>query len=89
MNEVPPHMSEYEHQSHPATPVDPRAPAATAARHYRGADGVQWTVRERHYADRSPALYFESDASFRRVTSYPRNWHELPAAELESLSYGR
>jgi hypothetical protein len=55
-------------------------------REYCDANGVRWRVRELHPGDRSVALYFESDAAFRRVTEYPNDWRELPTSELEIIS---
>jgi hypothetical protein len=45
-------------------------------------------VREKATLGRSPALYFESAATFRRVTQYPLDWHELATDDLEVLSHG-
>ncbi len=50
--------------------------------------GIAWCEREKATLGRSPALYFESAATFRRVTHYPRDWHELATDELEVLSHG-
>jgi hypothetical protein len=44
-------------------------------------------VREKATLGRRPALYFESLGTFRRVTQYPPDWHELPPADLEILSH--
>ena len=60
---------------------------ANAGRRFRDADGVSWHVRERGEAGRPPALYFETEMAFRRVTHYPLNWRDLPTAELEILSH--
>jgi hypothetical protein len=55
-------------------------------RRYEDANGVVWRVRERQPLHLPPALYFETDAAFRRVTNYPADWRDLPTAELEILS---
>ena len=57
-------------------------------RRFVDTSGVAWCVREKATLGRSPALYFESAATFRRVTQYPRDWHELATDELEVLSHG-
>ena len=57
--------------------------------HFRAGDGVRWSVCEKRPPNRTPALYFESDAAFRRVTEYPVEWQELTAVELERLSHRR
>lgn len=65
-----------------------REPAdAEAGRRFRDADGVNWRVRERETVGGPPALYFETEMAFRRVTRYPLDWRELPTAELEILSH--
>ena len=46
-------------------------------------------MREVKRADSAPALYFESEIAFRRVTRYPADWQGLTAAELDALSHGR
>jgi hypothetical protein len=61
--------------------------AADAGRRFRDADGVNWLVREREAAGSPPALYFETEMAFRRVTHYPLDWRDLPTAELEILSH--
>ena len=67
------------------------------ARRYRGdrplrlvrdPDGLVWRIREISFVDTSPSLVFESEGIFRRVRHYPRNWHELPDAQLYALSWG-
>jgi len=62
-------------------------PAAAAGRRFRDADGVNWHVREREAVGCPPALYFETEMAFRRVTRYPLDWRDLPTAELEILSH--
>lgn len=52
-------------------------------------DGVRWCVREVQSKTRPTALYFESEASFRRVTHYPLDWQALSAGELAVLSRGK
>jgi hypothetical protein len=62
---------------------------SAVVRRYQDGDGVRWQVRElRNTAARLPALYFESDSAFRRVTRYPADWRDLPTGELEILSHG-
>jgi hypothetical protein len=82
-------MPDYERHAHLTKPPSRQAPLDPATRQFNDADGVRWRVREMRRSDRAPALYFESDASFRRVTSYPLDWHDLTAPELESLSHSR
>ena len=82
-------MPEFERHTHLTKPPRRRAPLDPATRQFSDAHGVRWRVREMQRADRAPALYFESDASFRRVTSYPLDWQDLTAPELESLSHSR
>jgi hypothetical protein len=82
-------MPQFERHAHLTTqPLRP-APPDPATRQFNDADGVRWRVREVQCSDLAPALYFESDAAFRRVTSYPLDWHDLTAPELESLSRSR
>ena len=70
-------------------PLRGSAEVGPTGRHYRDSDGVRWCVREVQSVRRPPALYFESDASFRRVTRYPRNWQALSGTDLEILSHGK
>ena len=60
---------------------------ADPGRRFRDSDGVNWYVRERESAGNQPALYFETEMAFRRVTHYPLDWRDLPTAELEVLSH--
>jgi hypothetical protein len=55
-------------------------------RQYLDADGVSWRVGELRMPDLPAALYFETEASFRRVAAYPSDWRDLPTEELEILS---
>jgi hypothetical protein len=63
----------------------------TGAR-YLVIDNETWTVYENpksgppHYG---PALVFEDGKFARRVRNFPREWRELPDAELYSLSWSR
>ena len=57
-------------------------------RRFTDASGVIWCVREVRLPDRPAALYFETDAAFRRVQHYPRDWRNLPTGELDFLSRG-
>lgn len=50
-------------------------------------EGRVWRVREVQFADAPPSLIFESDAGFRRVRAYPRNWFMLAEEELYALSW--
>jgi len=59
----------------------------TTPRVFSDAEGVLWRVREWQVPERPPALYFECDHAFRRVTHYPQDWRELPTGELEILSH--
>ena len=65
---------------HPAAVRGPRE------RRFVDASGIAWCVREKAILGRGPALYFASAGAFRRVTQYPRDWHDLPTSELEVLS---
>jgi hypothetical protein len=56
-------------------------------RRYVDAEGVAWCVHEREAAGREPALYFETNGLFRRVTDYPAGWRDLPTGDLEALSH--
>jgi len=56
-------------------------------RRYCDANGVAWRVQELQPPDLAPALYFEYDRGFRRVTNYPADWRDLPTGELEILSH--
>ena len=60
---------------------------AAAGRRFHDADGVTWHVGEREVEGHPPALYFETEMAFRRVTHYPLDWRDLPTAELEILSH--
>ena len=77
----------FEHQS-TATPLASPA-AGQAGCHFSDDNGVRWSVSEKQSENRAPALYFESDAAFRRVTHYPLDWRNLSGAELELLSHHR
>jgi hypothetical protein len=62
-------------------------PNGGSERRFRDAGGVTWHVSEREAAGLPPALYFETEMAFRRVTHYPFNWRDLSTAELEVLSH--
>ena len=64
------------------------AESSRAPRQFNDANGVTWRVREWRPPGRPAALYFETDAGFRRVTHYPEDWRDLPPGELENLSRG-
>ena len=51
-------------------------------------DGRLWRVREVVFADTAPSLIFESEAGFRRVRAYPKDWSALTDSELNDLSWG-
>jgi hypothetical protein len=76
-------MSDREVPLHTSTECDP-----TRHRHV-DIDGVRWCVREVRSESRPTALYFESDASFRRVARYPLDWQTLSTGELAVLSRGK
>ena len=74
----------------PSAPVPvillPAVVQSPCERRFVDASGIAWCVREKATLGRSPALYFDSAGTFRRVTQYPRDWHDLPTGELEVLS---
>jgi hypothetical protein len=57
-----------------------------------GADGREWTVRElpppSYDRRRGPSLVFSADDVWRRVRTFPVNWHERSDAELYQISLG-
>jgi hypothetical protein len=57
-----------------------------------GADGREWVVRELpppvYDRRRGPSLVFSADDVWRRVRTYPANWHERTDAELYEISLG-
>jgi len=54
---------------------------------YLDTAGSAWRVYERRAPDRPPVLVFESAKAIRVVRDYPENWHTLPRAALEALSW--
>ena len=62
-----------------------------ASRTFLDADGAQWRVFERPFADydrRSAlSLIFSSDSAVRRVRDYPADWFDLSDADLATLSW--
>ncbi|HEY2375025.1 MAG TPA: hypothetical protein VGH98_03530 [Gemmatimonadaceae bacterium] len=50
-------------------------------------EGRVWRVREVSFADDAPSLIFESEAGFRRVRAYPKDWQVLNDSELYELSW--
>jgi hypothetical protein len=68
---------------------DRRGPAHPdqGGRKFSDAHGIAWLVREIRSLERPPALYFECDTAFRRVTRYPTDWRDLSTGELEALSH--
>ena len=73
-------MPESRRMSHTSSAKD------TSGRRFSDENGTLWQVREVQTANRPAALYFETDVAFRRVTSYPKDWRDLPTDELEILS---
>jgi hypothetical protein len=55
--------------------------------YYFDGAGVSWRAYERRVPDQKPALVFESAHAIRIVRDYPDNWHTLPRAALEALSW--
>jgi len=55
--------------------------------YYIDGAGVAWRAYERRRAGQKPALVFESTNAIRLVRDYPANWHTLPRAALEALSW--
>ena len=49
--------------------------------------GVMWRAYERRRPGQLPALVFESRDAIRLVRDYPDDWHTLPHAALEALSW--
>jgi len=52
-------------------------------------DGRVWRVHEIRFADSLPSLIFESEAGFRRIRAYPKNWQTMSDSELYELSWQR
>ena len=67
--------------------IERKSADADAGRRFHDGDGVSWHVWEREEKGGPPALYFETEMAFRRVTHYPLNWRNLPTMELEILSH--
>ncbi len=55
--------------------------------YYIDGAGVAWRAYERRRPDQKSALVFESTNAIRLVRDYPANWHTLPRAALEALSW--
>jgi hypothetical protein len=55
--------------------------------YFRDGAGVSWRAYERRRPGQKPALVFESPNAIRLVRDYPANWHTLPRAALEALSW--
>jgi hypothetical protein len=49
--------------------------------------GVPWHAYERRRPGQRTALVFESANAVRLVRDFPANWHTLPRAALEALSW--
>ena len=54
---------------------------------YTDGKGVMWRVYERTRPALGRALVFESTNAVRLVREYPADWHTLPRAALEALSW--
>lgn len=54
---------------------------------YADGAGVVWRVYERIRPGFGTALVFESANAIRVVREYPAEWHTLPRAALEALSW--
>lgn len=65
--------------------------AAPRVRVFMDADGTQWQVSERPFADydrrRGLSLIFASDSVVRRVREYPAHWLQLSDEDLIALSW--
>lgn len=55
--------------------------------HYTDGAGIAWRAYERRRPGQRRALVFESAHAVRLVRDYPANWHTLPRAALEALSW--
>lgn len=69
-----------------------RLPRAARTSRFVDSTGRQWEVREipataGERATCAASLLFETEGLIRRVRRYPANWSELPASELEALSW--
>lgn len=56
-------------------------------RSYTDRAGTVWSAYERRRPGQRPALVFESPNAIRIVRDFPDNWHTLPRAALEALSW--
>ena len=63
-------------------------PAEVRDRQFLDMAGVLWRAYERRRPGQPPALVFESKDAVRLVRDYPENWHTVPRAALEALSWG-
>ena len=54
---------------------------------YTDGMGIMWRVYERNRPNLGTALVFESANAIRLVRDYPPDWHTLPKAALEALSW--
>jgi len=52
-------------------------------------DGRVWRIREISFDDSGPSLIFESEAGFRRIRAYPKNWQAMTDSDLYELSWQR
>jgi len=69
-------------------PEQDGAAAETRDRQFSDMAGVVWRAYERRRPGQPPALVFESKDAVRLVRDFPANWHTLPRAALEALSWG-
>jgi hypothetical protein len=71
------------------TTRQPRQASEGAPRQYVDHEGRVWRVVEREVPLPGRSLFFESDAGWRKVREYPRDWRSLTPEELENLSRQR
>ena len=70
-----------------ADPQRPDGASESRNRQYSDRLGVMWRAYERRRPGQQPTLVFESPNAIRIVRDYPDNWHTLPPAALEALSW--
>ncbi len=63
------------------------APGGQVVVSYADRMGVVWRAYELTRPGLGPALVFESTNAIRVVRDYPADWHTLPRAALEALSW--
>jgi len=79
-------------QARMLTPMSRQRSGPARSSRFVDSTGRRWEVRELPGKPgapppRSPSLVFETEGLIRRVRRYPPNWLELPATELEALSW--